>query len=122
MPLWLSVLLGVGCVLALAGCAFLIFSTTPAALKRQITILRAEVQECQVAVEAIAQRWAAYKTEMGALAEHMEDLAETVERKRKRVAAREAREKRDGNAQQPMSPEEVRIALTRQARGQGFEV
>jgi hypothetical protein len=121
MPLWFTVLLASCTVLAIAGCLFLIFSSTPAALKRQITILRAEVSECQVAVEAIGQRWTAYRAEMEGLAEAIEDNLETVERKRKRAAASAARANRKDD-QVPMTPEEQRVALQRHARQQGFDV
>jgi lipase chaperone LimK len=122
MPLWLSVSFAVCTVLALAGCVFLIFTTTPAALKRQITILRAEVQEVQVVVEAIGQRWVAYKAELETLADAVEDNLQTIEKKRRRVAARESREKRANGPEQPMSPEEHRLSLQRHARGMGFDV
>ena len=120
MPLWLSVLLAVCCVLATAGCGLLAFSTAPAALKRQVNILRAEVQEMQVAVEAIAQRWTAYRAEMENLAEQIEDNLETAERKRKRAAASAAKAKKDDGV--PLTPEEYRVSLVRQARQQGFDV
>lgn len=122
MPLWLSISLALGTVLALAACAFLVFTTTPAALKRQIQILRAEVVEVQVAVEAIGQRWVAYKAEMEALADAIEDSLGTIEKKRRRVAASESRQKRSNGDQAPTTPEEYRVALQRQARGAGFDV
>jgi chromosome segregation ATPase len=109
-------------VLALAGCGFLVLTTTPAAIKRQITILRAEVLEVQVAVEAIGQRWTAYKAEMEALAEAIEDTAATIEKKRKRIAAKDSREKRANGPEVPQTAEEFRLGLQRSARGMGFDV
>ncbi|GAH10464.1 unnamed protein product [marine sediment metagenome] len=122
MPLWLSISLAVCTVLALAGCVFLIFTSTPAALKRQINLLRAEIVECQVQVEAISQRWLAYKAEMETLAEAIEDNLETVEKKRKRAAASASRAARANGPELPMTPEDARLALQRQARGMGFDV
>lgn len=122
MPLWLSCLLAVCTVLATAGCVYLAFSTAPAALKRQVNVLRAEVQEMQVTVEAIGQRWTAFKVEMEGLTEAVEDMLESVERKRRRVAAQESREKRKNGEEVPQTPEEYRSMLRRQARGAGFDV
>jgi hypothetical protein len=123
MPLWLSVLLGVCSVLAVAGAAYMTAVSLPVQLRKQITILRAEVAEQAVTCEAFGQRWLAFKTEMEGLAEAVEDNLETTERKRKRAAASAARAKRDnGQQDQPMTPEEHRTALQRHARQAGFEV
>jgi lipase chaperone LimK len=122
MPPWLQVVLAACCVLATAGCGVLAFTTVPAQLRRQIIVLRAEVQEMAVNLEAIGQRWVAYKTELETLAEAIEDNLETVEKKRKRAAASAARVKRADGNEIPLSAEDQRVALQRQARQMGFDV
>lgn len=125
MPPWLQVVLGGCCVLATTGCALLAFTTLPAQLRRQISVLRAEVQEMAVSLEAIGQRWVAYKAEMEGLAEAIEDTLGRVEKKRKSAAASASRANRgpDGrNTDEPMTPQEHRMAIQRHARGMGFDV
>ena len=120
MPMWLSVLFALCCVLATAGCGFLAFTTAPAALRRQVNILRAEVQECQVAVEALAQKWTTHKAAFEGLAEEIEDNLGRIEKKRRQAAASAAKAERDNG--QPQSPEEQRLMAVRHARSLGFDV
>jgi len=121
MPVWLQVVLGACCVLATTGCGVLAFISLPAQLRRQIQVLRAEVQEMAVSLEAIGQRWVAYKAEMETLCEAVEDNLERVEKKRKSAAASAARAKSNGE-QMPQTPEEHRMHLQRMARQAGFDV
>lgn len=71
-------------------------------------------------VERMYSEWAAARLNFEKLREELLDLAESVETKRRRVAARESRNRPDP-APDPSSPE-YREHLLQQARAQGHHV
>jgi hypothetical protein len=119
VPVWLAISLAVCSVLALAACIFVAVSSAPAVLRRQITVLRAEVQELSVQVEAFGQRWLSFKAEMEVLGEAIEDNLESAEKKRKRAAASASRAAR-AEPEVPLTPEERRFEISRRGRALGI--
>ncbi len=114
----LGIILGFGAlsVLALAGSAFVVWRSVPAEFRRRL-------DAAEKHVEAMFAEWAAAKLHFEKLREELTDLADTVESKRKRVAARQSRQDAAAAAAPPdPGTPEFYDALRARAREMGAPV
>ncbi len=110
-------------VLALAGTLVLGWATLPAQLERQLRRSRRDVAEVFARVDEIENEWRRTRKGMEGYLEELETLTNTLESKRKRVAAAESRQKRQQEVEPaPMGSEARRLQLLSAARSQGHPV
>lgn len=102
---------GVGVAVCLFLCVLATARSTPNRVIHSLQDLEARVLDAERIVESLSARWTTFR-------EEMEQLAETVERARRRVAARESKERANG----PVASGDTQLDLLRAARAQGHDV
>ena len=118
----------VAALIAVASASVAVFWAArawPIGVRRELTDARERLQASEAIVEGLVAKWAAAKADIAGVLEEMEDVAESIERKRRRIAASES-SRRNAEQQQegqlPADPMERRRALTQLARSRGIKV
>jgi len=118
-PITVGLLIGAlvfACVLCVTAALFAWRAAWPVGVRRLVHELRERV-------EAAELDWRHVKGQLAVEVEELEELEQSIERKRARVAARDSAAKRDQAATGTQgTPPTDREALKRYARSRGFQV
>jgi chromosome segregation ATPase len=94
--------------------------TRPEKLADKLVEVAAQAQHAEAGVERLHAEWAQTKTSLAGVVEELTDLGDTIETKRKRIAARQGKDNALA-APMPGTPEH-RAYLLQQARAAGHPV
>ena len=92
------ILTAAGSLLAAASCVVMVRRSLPVKLTNRLHQVDRQLATYEEHFDALAGNWRSHKIEVEHCLEQLEQVAETVERKRKRISAEEsARKRREGN-------------------------
>ena len=97
--------------LQVAGTAWIVTRNLPTQLERTVREIAGVALESQAKVKELGEAWTAERANLAAIVEHMEDVAETLQKRRARIVA----ENRRAEQRDQAGPEDRKMELRRRA-------